>query len=183
MKIIIVAAFVAAVLVPAALAAESTAPQSSSAFCKSVPVQLTIGTTAGKLYKNFGACVSHQNTVAETSALNAAKACKAERALTDTQFMASHSTGTPAVAGTKTFAQFYGTNGANGNGKSSGSGNGNALGKCVSLKANAQTAAAQTAEVKGAKACRTDAVLKAKIASKIYKNFGACVSAQGKPVS
>ena len=172
MKIIIVAAFVAAVLVPAALAAESTAPQSSSAFCKSAPVQLTIGTTAGKLYKNFGACVSHQNTVAETSALNAAKACKAERA--DLNFAAGH--------GNETFAQYYGTNGANGQGTSNGGGNGNAFGKCVSGKAKAQTAAAQTAEVNGAKACRTDAN-KVKIANKIYKNFGACVRAQGKPVS
>ena len=175
MKIIIVAAFVAAVLVPAALAAESTAPQSSSAFCKSAPVQLTIGTTAGKLYKNFGACVSHQNTVAETSALNAAKACKAERALSDAAFALLHPS-TPS----ETFAQFYGTNGANGQGKSNGGGNGNAFGKCVSGKAKAQTAAAQTAEVNGAKACRT-AANKLNIANKVYKSFGACVRAQGKP--
>ena len=173
MKIIIVAAFVAAVLVPAALAAESTAPQSSSAYCKSAPGQLLIGTGTAKIYKNFGACVSHQNTVAETSTQNAAKLCKAE--LADLNFAAGH--------GGKTFAQYYGTNGANGQGKSNGGGNGNAFGKCVSGKAKAQTAAAQTAELNGARTCRTPAKKALTGPGLAYKNFGACVKAQPKPTS
>jgi hypothetical protein len=39
------------------------------------------------------------------------------------------------------------------------------------------------ATVKAAKACKTDAALKGKIADKTYKNFGACVKAQTKLAS
>ena len=86
--------------------------------------------------------------------------------MADTAFATGH-------AG-KTFAQFYGT------GKNATNGNGNALGKCVSAKASAKTAAQQSATAKAAKACKTDAALKAKIADHTYKTYGACVSAQVK---
>jgi hypothetical protein len=72
----------------------------------------------------FGKCVS-QNARDEAEErqeahTNAAKECKAERALADADFMADHEG--------KTFEQFYGTN-ENGS---------NAYGKCVSTKAKAE---------------------------------------------
>ena len=167
MKRIILALVVGAVLVPAA--ALAAAPQDASTFCKANASSL-IGT--GKQFKSMGACVSYQNAQKAQNTTNASAACKAEMA--DTAFAGSH--------GGKTFAQFYGTNGseASDKGKAGDNGNGNALGKCVSAKASAKTASQQSATVKAAKACKTDAALKAKIADKTYKNFGACVSAQVK---
>jgi hypothetical protein len=166
-KMIILMVLVCAVLVPAAVAADTA--QSPSAFCKANPG--LIG--AGKLYKNFGACVSKQKALLDLNTDNAAKACKAE--LADAGFASAH--------GGKTFAEFYGTSGSQGNGNNKSNGNGNAYGKCVSQKASAKTAAQQTALVKAAKKCRTEP-LKSQIgAGKTYKNFGACVSAQSKLTS
>jgi hypothetical protein len=169
MKKIILALVVIVVLVPAA--ALAAAPQDASTFCKANASSL-IGT--GKQFKSMGACVSYQNAQKAQNTTNASAACKAEMA--DTAFAGSH--------GGKTFAQFYGTNGtqASDKGKAgdNGNANGNALGKCVSAKANAKTASQQSGTVKAAKACKTDVALKAKIADKTYKNFGACVKAQSK---
>ena len=169
MKRIILALVVGAALVPAA--AFAAAPQDASTFCKTNAASL-IGT--GKEFKSMGACVSHQNAQKAQNTTNASAACKAEMA-------------DPAFAGKnggKTFAQFYGTNGSQATGKGkageNGNANGNALGKCVSGKASAKTASQQSATVKAAKACKTDATLKAKIADHTYKNFGACVKAQAK---
>jgi hypothetical protein len=159
-KMIVLAALVCAVLVPAAVAAD--AAQGPSAFCKANPG--LIG--AGKLYKNFGACVSKQSALQAQNTTNAAKLCKAEMA--DPNFASGH--------GGKTFDQFYGTSGSQGNGN--GNGKGNALGKCVSLKASAKTQQQQTALVKASKKCKAEP-LKSQIGQgKIYKNFGACVTAQ-----
>ena len=167
MKKMILALVVSAVLVPAA--AFAAAPQDASTFCKANASSL-IGT--GKQFKSMGACVSYQNAQKAQNTTNASAACKAEMA--DTAFAGLH--------GGKTFAQFYGTNGseASDKGKAGDNGNGNALGKCVSAKASAKTASQQSATVKAAKACKADAALKAKIADKTYKNFGACVAAQTK---
>ena len=159
MKKFVLAPFVVGLLVPAA--AFAAAPQDASTFCKTNAATL-IGT--GKLYKTMGACVRAQNAQQAQNTTNASAACKAEMA--DTAFAAGHDG--------KTFAQFYGT------GKNATNGNGNALGKCVSAKANAKNAAQQSATAKAAKACKTDATLKAKIADKTYKSYGACVSAQVK---
>lgn len=162
-KAFLVTAALAALVVPAALAA--TPAQAPSAFCKANPA--LIG--SGKTYANFGACVSKQAAIAAANHDNAAKACKAE--MTDPAFAGNH--------GGKTFDQFYGTSSDNGKGK----GNGNALGACVSQKASAKTAAQQNAQVNAAKKCRTPE-LKAQIGSgKTYRNFGACVSAQAKSAS
>ena len=157
MKKMILAFVVSAVLAPAA--AFAAAPQDASTFCKANAGTL-IGT--GMQFKSLGACVSYQNAQQAQNTTNAPAACKAEMA--NTAFATTHDG--------KTFAQFYGT------GKNATNGNGNALGKCVSAKANAKTASQQSATVKAAKACKTDAALKAKIADKTYKNFGACVKAQ-----
>jgi hypothetical protein len=167
MKKIILALVVIAVLVPAA--AFAAAPQDASTFCKANAASL-IGT--GKEFKSMGACVSHQNAQKAQNTANASAGCKAEMA--DAAFASGH--------GGKTFAQFYGTNGSQAGDKSKAgdNGNGNALGKCISAKASAKTAQQQSATVKAAKACKTDAALKAKIADKTYKNFGACVKAQAK---
>ncbi len=159
MKKIAVAVLAFALLVPAALAAPPA--QSSSAFCKANATSL-VG--AGKLYRNAGACVAAQNAQQAASSANAAKACKAESA--DPSFAAGHAR--------KTFAQAYASSANGANGK------GNAFGKCVSQKARAQTAAAQAAETKAAKACRTDAMRAQTGAGKLYRNFGACVSARSK---
>lgn len=161
MKRIVFTVFLFALVVPAAFAAPPA--QSPSAFCKANATSL-IG--SGMLYKNFGACVSKQTTQQDANAANAAKACKAESA--NPNFAAGHDG--------KTFAQVYGATGA----KGKGNGNGDAYGKCVSQKARATTAAQQTAVTKAAKACRTDAMKAQTGAGKLYRNFGACVSALSK---
>lgn len=158
MKKLVFVLFLFAVLVPSALAAPPA--QSPNAYCKANAD--LIG--SGKLYKNFGACVSKQQTQQGANAANAAKACKAE--LADANFAAGHNG--------KTFAQHYGSTSANAQGK------GNAFGKCVSQKASAKTAAQQAVEVKAAKTCRTDAMKAQTGAGKLYRTFGACVSAQSK---
>lgn len=161
MKKFVLTLFVVGLLVPAA--AFAAAPQDASTFCKTNASTL-IGTGTGTLYKTMGACVRAQNAQQAQNTANASAACKAEMA--DTAFAGGHDG--------KTFAQFYGT------GKNATNGNGNALGKCVSAKASAKNAAQQSATAKAAKACKTDATLKAKIADHTYKNYGACVSAQVK---
>jgi hypothetical protein len=167
MKKIVLALVVVAALVPAA--AFAAAPQDASTFCKT-NASLMIGTS--KQFKNMGACVSHQNAQQAQNTTNASAACKAEMASPD--FANIHNG--------QTFAQYYGSNGSQANDKSKAgdSGNGNALGKCISAKASAKTASQQSATVKAAKACKTDPALKALIADKHYKNFGACVSDQAK---
>jgi len=162
-KALLAVTALAAILVPAALAAVPA--QTPSAFCKANAS--LIG--AGKTYATFGACVAKQAALAVASHDNAATACTAEMA--DPNFVASHDG--------KTFAQFYGVNSDNGNGK----GNGNAIGACVSQKAAEKTAARQNALVSAARKCRTPE-LKAQIGTgKTYRNFGACVSAQAQSSS
>jgi len=163
MKKVLLVLALAAVVVPAALAA--TPAQAPSAFCKANPG--LIG--AGKAYATFGACVSKQAALAAANHDNASTACKAEMA--DPAFAGGHDG--------KTFDQYYGTSSGNGKGK----GNGNALGSCVSQKASEKTATLQNATVNAARKCRT-AELKAQIGTgKTYRNFGACVSAQAKSAS
>jgi len=157
-KTILLAVLVAAVAVPAALAAAS--PKAPGAYCKAHPE--LIGT--GKVYATFAGCVKKQTAQANQNKVNAAKECTTEQA--DANFAASH--------GGKTFDQFYGSNGKNG---AVGS---NAFGKCVSLKATAKTGEQQSAQLNAAKKCRTDALKALTGAGKKYRNFGACVSDQTK---
>jgi hypothetical protein len=156
----------AAVAVPAAFADAS--PQAPGAYCIAHPE--LIG--AGKTYPTMKACVKAQKAQNDKNIVNAAKACLAER--DDANFATNHNG--------KTFDQFYGTNGDNGNGKGAqkSNGNGNSFGKCVSSKANGKTAEQQTTLTNAAKKCRTPELKALTGAGKQYKNFGACVSAQRK---
>ena len=148
-KAILFAVVAAAMMASAAFAAAPA--QKPTGFCKANPD--SIGTGAGKLYPNFGACVKAQADKQEANTTNAAKTCKAERAL-----------------GADAFKAKYGTN----------KNKANAFGKCVSKIASAKTAQQQTAEVSAAKKCRT-AENAAKIGvGKTWRNFGACVKAQTK---
>ena len=156
MKKLAFALFLFGLLVPAALAGPPAA--SPKAYCDANASLIGAGT----LYKNAGACVATQQSRQDANAANAAKACKAE--LADPNFAAGHDG--------KTFAQYYGT--------TSSKGAGNAFGKCVSKKASAKTASQQSAELKAAKLCRTDAMKAQTGAGKLYRNFGACVAAAKK---
>jgi opacity protein-like surface antigen len=150
-KAILFAVVAAAMMASAAFAAAPA--QKPTGFCKANPD--SIGTGAGKLYPNFGACVKAQADKQETNATNAAKTCKAER----------------TSIGGDAFTTKYGTN------KKS-----NAFGKCVSKIASTKTGEQQSAEVNAVKKCRT-AENAAKIgtgAGKTWRNFGACVKAQSK---
>jgi hypothetical protein len=163
-KVLLFVVAVAAIVVPAALAAAPA--QSPTDYCKAH--RGLIGTGQDKLFKTMGACVKQQTAAADVNTVNAAKACMALR--DDANFAATH--------GGKTFAEFYGTSGTNGNGK----GGGNAFGKCVSSIASAKTAGQQQALLNAAKTCRT-AENKAKTGpepGKTWRNFGACVKAQPK---
>src|SRR5579864_4608641 len=101
----------------------------------------TFGTNRNE--KNaFGKCVSHRqkqdSSDMSTATKNAAQTCKTQE--NDPNFAAQHSG--------KTFAQFYGKN----------KNDKNAFGKCVSMTAQADAAATETAQVKAeekaAKSCR-----------------------------
>lgn len=170
MKKFLLVVAIAALAVPAAYAAEPSA-KSSSAQCKAL--QNAAGTKMfganGQTYRNLGHCVRVKDAqaaaTASAAALNAAKACKAERAMDESAFRSAH--------GDKTFNAFYGKN----------DNDRNAYGKCVSSKAQAEadarTAARQQAELKAAKACKEQArnaeAFKAAYGS--AKNaFGRCVS-------
>ena len=131
---------VAALIVPAAFAADPSA-SSPSAACKTLKQTAPAMFGAGKTYRNLGACVSGKSVQSAQNTANAAKACRTEQA--DANFAAGHNS--------HSFADFYGSS-TNGNGK--GQGNGNAFGKCVSGKAQAATAAQQSAELNAAKQCK-----------------------------
>ena len=156
-KAILIALALAAVIVPAALAATPT--QASSAYCKANAASL-VG--VGKTYKTLGVCVAKQTAQAGKNAVNAAKECTAEMADANAAAFATAHDG-------KTFVQFYTVKGK-----------GNAFGKCVSLKATAKTASQHTAQLNAVKTCRTDAMKAQTGAGKLYGTFGACVSAQTK---
>jgi hypothetical protein len=180
MKGALLAFLVAMAIVPAALA-DGPSASSPAAACKTLQQTAPAMFGPGKTYRNLGACVSVKSAQAAQNTTNAAKACRTEQA--DANFAGTH--------GGKSFADFYGSS-SNGNGK--GQGNGNAFGKCVSGKAQAATAAQQSAELNAAKQCkaqRADASFAANHGGKSFgdfygsngnkKNaFGKCVSALAK---
>ena len=151
-KLVIAVSATVALAVPAAVMADAPTnadEQNAAKECKALRTAMgelnfraTYGTNENG--KNaFGKCVSRKaNQEAkqrEEAQESAAKQCKAEQA--DSNFAATH--------GGKTFEQFYGTNQ---NGK-------NAFGKCVSGKAKALKAAADSrdkARVNAAKTCRAE---------------------------
>jgi hypothetical protein len=112
----------------------------------------------------YGKCVSskakEEATERQDAHTNAAKQCKAEKAMTDADFMAAH--------GGKTFAEFYGAKNAN-----------SAYGKCVSTKAKQNKAEADQKDqnrINAAKFCRGEQTKDSAAFKNTYKNFGACVS-------
>lgn len=128
--------FLLVLLVPLVVSAAAVAapnPASATAHCKNLQRQAPalFAPAAGYTYANLAACVAAKTAQAAQNTINAAKVCKAEQAANPT-----------------TFATTYGTGNGNSNGK--------ALGACVSTKANAATAAQQTAELNAAKQCKKE---------------------------
>jgi hypothetical protein len=155
MRTILVSLAAAAVIAPAALAAQPSAVTPTPAqACKAL--KTTMGAQFASTYKSLGACVAQKSQQAAANAENAAKQCKAELAMTEAAFMAAHSG--------KTFAQTYGVN----------VNHKNAYGKCVSARASAAAAQQLTAELGAAKKCKamqTDASFAAAHGGKSFKEF------------
>jgi hypothetical protein len=154
MRTILVTLATAALIAPAAFAAQSAVTPTPAQACKAL--KTTMGAQFASTYKSLGACVAQKSQQAATNAQNAAKQCKAELAMTEAAFTAAH-------AG-KTFAQTYGVN----------VNNKNAYGKCVSARASAAAAQQLTAELSAAKKCKamlTDASFAASHGGKSFNEF------------
>ena len=155
-KLITLAALLALALPAAALAgngkshnsekppaAESQQPTASQT-CKQQRVAIGMANFKALYGTNWrktnalGKCVAKLATAKRVALSNAAKTCKAERALTDEQFKAAHDN--------KTFAHYYGT-GKNGK---------NAYGKCVSQHAKENAEEAVEAVTNAAKTCKAE---------------------------
>jgi hypothetical protein len=116
----------------------------------------------------MGKCVSKHARAATANRTNAAKACKAEMAMTESEFRATHDG--------KSFAEFYGKN----------ENDRNAYGKCVSSKAQAANEGQEATLMKRAKACKAEraadqAAFTARYGGKAASAFGKCVSSKNKP--
>jgi hypothetical protein len=114
----------------------------------------------------MGKCVSKHAHAAAANRTNAAKACKAEQAMPEADFRATHDG--------KSFAEFYGKN----------KNDKNAYGKCVSSKAKTANEQQEAKLMKAAKACKAEraadpAAFKAKYGGKANA-FGKCVSSKSK---
>jgi hypothetical protein len=163
----------AAVIAPAAFAENGGQGKSPAQFCKTELTTLgaanfkSLYAPGGTGANAMGKCVSKHARAAAANRTNAAKACKAEMAMSETEFRAAH--------GGKSFAEFYG---ANDNDR-------NAYGKCVSSKAKAANAQQEAATMKAAKACKAEraadrAAFTAKYGGKAASAFGKCVSSKKK---
>jgi hypothetical protein len=155
MRTILAALLAAALIAPAALAAEPSAvtPTPTQA-CKAL--RTAMGTQFASAYKNLGACISQKSQQAVAKLQSAAKQCKAEMAMSEAAFMAAH--------GGKTFAQLYGVN----------VNHKNAYGKCVSARANASAKQQLSTELSAAKRCKAmmaDAAFAAAHGGKTFKQF------------
>ena len=164
----------AAVIAPAALAAEGGGQGTSPAqVCKNELAAIgaanfkSLYAPGGSGANAMGKCVSKHAQAAAANRTNAAKACKAELATPEAEFRAAH--------GGKSFAEFYGKN----------KNDRNAYGKCVSTKAQTADRQHEAATIKAAKACKTDraadrAAFTAKYGGKAASAFGKCVSSTKK---
>ena len=163
----------AAFAAPLALAADPPSSEGASPAQACAAERTLIGATAFRdlhgTHPNksnaFGKCVLKKAHAREGNHQNAVDECRAEQS--DPNFAASHDG--------KTFDQSYGA----GHGK-------NAFGKCVSGKAKAANQAADSAEIKAAKQCKSEraadlAAFKTKYGTK-SNAFGKCVSQKVKPV-
>jgi hypothetical protein len=163
-----------AVTASAAYAAEAGGQGKSPAqFCKAELARLgeanfrSLYAPGGSGANAMGKCVSKHARAAAANRTNAAKACKAEMAMPEAQFRATH--------GDKSFAEFYGKN----------RNDRNAYGKCVSSKAQTAGAQQEATLMKAAKACKAEraadrAAFTAKYGGKAASAFGKCVSSKNK---
>jgi hypothetical protein len=165
----------AAFAAPLALAADPPSSEGASPAQACVAERTAIGATPFRDLHGtntdksnaFGKCVVKKAHAREGNHQNAVDECRAEQS--DANFATGHDG--------KTFDQFYGT----GSGK-------NALGKCVSGKAKAENQAADSAEIKAAKQCKSEriadpAAFKTKYGTNRNKSnaFGKCVLQKVKP--
>jgi hypothetical protein len=169
-RIIGLVALVAALAVPVMAAADqptSTDKQNAAKQCKALlkaegTSNFTHAWGAKGKGRAYGKCVSskakEEATERQTAQSNAAKQCKAEKAMSEGDFKAAHNG--------QTFAQQYGAKNAN-----------SAYGKCVSTNAKKNKAEADQKDqdtISAAKFCKGE---QSKSTFKTtYKNFGACVS-------
>jgi hypothetical protein len=163
-----------AVTASVALAAPGAGQGKSPAqFCKTELATLgaanfkSLYSPGGSGANAMGKCVSKHARAAAANRVNAAKACKAEMAMPEAEFRATH--------GGKSFAEFYGKN----------KNDRNAYGKCVSSKAHAANAKQEAALMNAAKACKAEraadrAAFTAKYGGKAASAFGKCVSSKTK---
>ena len=164
---------IAAVAASAAFAAPGDNGKSPAQFCKNELATLgaanfrSLYAPTGNGENAFGKCVSKHAQAAKVNRTNAAKACKAEQAMPEAEFRATH--------GGQSFAEFYGKN----------KNDRNAYGKCVSSKAHAANEQQEAATMKAAKACKAEraanrAAFTAKYGGKASSAFGKCVSSKSK---
>jgi hypothetical protein len=163
-----------AVMATAAYAAEGGGQGKSPAqFCKAELA--TLGAANFKsLYapgstgaNAMGKCVSKHARAAAANRTNAAKACKAEMAMPEAEFRATHDG--------KSFAEFYGRN----------RNDRNAYGKCVSSKAQTANEQQEAKTMNAARACKAEratdrAAFTAKYGGRAASAFGKCVSSKSK---
>jgi hypothetical protein len=145
MKAMLFAAFLAALIMPAAAFTEDAtgqdrenAARACSALRTSMGLDLfrqTYGTAASNRRNAFGKCVSQWTRAEHQSRQSARSRCSAEQA--DANFPAAHDG--------KSFAEFYGT------GKGA-----NAFGRCVSGKARSASAEARQDTLNAARTCKSE---------------------------
>lgn len=163
----------AALIAPAAFAESGGQGKSPAQFCKNELATLgaanfkSLYAPGGSGANAMGKCVSKHARAAAANRTNAAKACKAEMAMPEAEFRASH--------GGKSFTEFYGKN----------KNDRNAYGKCVSSKAQTANAQQEAATMKAAKACKAErtadrTAFTAKYGGKAASAFGKCVSSKKK---
>ena len=163
----------ALMLAPAAFAETGNQGKSPAQFCKNELTTLGLANfkslyaPGGTASNAMGKCVSKHARAAAANRMNAARSCKAEMAMAETDFRAAH--------GGKSFAEFYGNNAHDRN----------AYGKCVSLKARTANAQQEAATMKAAKACKAEraadrTAFTAKYGGKAASAFGKCVSSRSK---
>ena len=162
-----------AVMASAGFAADGGQGKSPAQFCKNELATLgaanfkSLYAPGGSGANAMGKCVSKHARAAAANRTNAAKACKAEMAMSEAAFRAAH--------GGKSFAEFYGKN----------KNDRNAYGKCVSSKAKTANAQQEAATMNAAKACKAERAANrtafvAKYGGKASSAFGKCVSSTKK---
>jgi hypothetical protein len=177
-RFLVLGAAAAALAVPAAASAAQPPTAGSLAVqsCKAQQAQMGAATFKSTYGANaYGKCVSKANRTASSELQAASTSCKAEQAMSDADFSTAH--------GGKTFDAFYGSN-SQSKGKGAGA---DALGKCVSQKAQAASNANTQTTVSAAKSCRSERAASKTTFASTYGSganaFGVCVSRKSKAKS